>query len=97
MSSGYPSLELGLPGKQACPDNYTGASTLICGGATKLRIQTSLAAVYLQFGTGIGAPVWGPEEPFYPTVGSIARSFDAIRVRNLTAGEAAQVLLTPTP
>ncbi len=97
MSEGYPSLELGLPGKPACPDNFTTEGTLICGGAKRLRIQTSLAGVYIQFGTGIAAPIWGPEEPFYPTIGSIARGFDAIRVRNLTAGEPAQVLLTPSP
>jgi hypothetical protein len=95
--TGFPSLELGTPGKPACPDQYTNASTLICGGATKLRIQTSLAAVYISFGIGIGGIVFGPDEPFYPTVGSIVRSFDGVRVRNLTPGQAAQVLLTPSP
>ncbi len=93
--SSYGSLELGLPGGPACPDQYTTSSTLICGGAHKLRIQTSLAAVYISFGVGVGGVQWGPDEPFYPTVGSVLRSFDAVRVRNLTAGQAAQVLLTP--
>lgn len=97
MALGFPSLELGLPGKTACPDNYSNASTLYCGGASKLRVQTSLAGVYIQFGEGIGSPVWGTEEPFYPTIGSIVRNFDAVRVRNLVAGNAAQVLLTPYP
>lgn len=95
--TGFPSLELGLPGRAACPDNYSPASTLYCGGAGKLRIQTSLAAIYLSFGEGIGGPLWGPDEPFYPIVGSIVRPFDAVRVRNLTPGQAAQVLLTPEP
>jgi hypothetical protein len=93
----YASLELGIPGKPACPDAYSAASTLICGGAHKLRIQTSLAAIYLSFGVGIGGVEWEAEAPFYPTVGSIARAFDAVRVRNLTPGEAAQVLLTAEP
>jgi hypothetical protein len=95
--SGFPSIELGLPGKPACPDEYTGQSTLFCGGAGKLRVQTSLAYVMLQFGDGIAAPVWGPEEPFSPIVGSITRGFDAVRVRNLVAGKAAQVILTADP
>jgi hypothetical protein len=93
----FPSLELGIPGKPACPDAYSEASTLTCGGAHKLRIQTSLAAIYLQFGVGIGGVEWEDENPFFPTVGSIARAFDAVRVRNLTAGEPAQVLLTAEP
>jgi hypothetical protein len=95
--TGYPSLELGIPGKPECPNEYTSASTLFCGGASRLRIQTSVAAIYLSFGEGIAAPLFGPDQPFYPTVGSIIRSFDAVRVKNLTAGEAAQVLLTAEP
>ncbi|HMD60231.1 MAG TPA: hypothetical protein VKG78_02305 [Opitutaceae bacterium] len=93
--SQYPSLELGLPGRAACPDAFSSASTLLCPGAGKLRVQTSLAAVKLQFGSGIGGIEWEPEQPFYPTVGSVIRSFDAVRVRNLVAGQVAQVLLTP--
>lgn len=95
MGYGYQSLELGIPGKPACPDAFTRASTLECPGARSLRIQTSIAAVYLQFGQGIAGTEWGPEEPFLPTQGSVVRTFDAVRVRNLTAGVAAQVLLTP--
>lgn len=97
MPEGYPSLELGFPSGPACPDSFTTTSTLICGGARKLRVQTSIAAVYLQFGQGIAAPVWGQEEAFYPSIGSLVRLFDAVRVRNFIAGQAAQVILTPSP
>lgn len=93
----FQSLELGIPGRPACPDSYTETSTLICGGARKLRVQTSVAAVYISFGVGLGSPVWEAEAPLLPTIGSIPRRFDAVRVRNLTAGEAAQVLLTAEP
>lgn len=93
----YPSLELGQPGKQACPDNFSGNSTILCPDCTKLTIQVAVAAIYIQFGTGIAAVQWGVEEPLLPLVGSITRNFDAFRVRNFTAGlaEPAQVLLTP--
>jgi hypothetical protein len=60
-------------------------------------VQISTAAVYIQFGTGIGGVQWGVEEPYLPLVGGIAREFDAVRVRNFAAGVAAQVLLTPVP
>jgi hypothetical protein len=60
-------------------------------------VQISTAAVYIQFGTGIAGVQWGVEEPFLPLVGGITREFDAVRVRNFTAGVAAQVLLTPVP
>jgi hypothetical protein len=90
---GYPSLELGFPGKPACPDSYTETSTLYCGGAGKLRLQASVAAIYLSFGVGLGSPVWEQDQPYTPVVGSIVRRFDAVRVRNFTAGVAAQVIL----
>lgn len=93
---GFPSLQLGFAGGTPCPDQFSSKATLICGGARKLRIQSSLAAIVVQFGYGWGSPVFGPEETFYPTVGSIARTFDAVRVRNFIAGQAAQVILTPT-
>lgn len=95
--SAYQPLELGTPGKAACPDQYSQLSTLYCPSAVKLTIQTSLAGVYLTFGTGIGGVQWGVEEPYMPVTGSITRSFDAVRVRNLVAGQAAQVLLIPVP
>lgn len=91
----FSSLELGQPGKPACPDSYTRESTLECPGARKLTIQTALAGVMLNFGEGVGGIAWGAEEPFLPVTGTIVRTFDAVRVRNLIAGKAAQVLLTP--
>lgn len=94
---GYPSIELGQPGKPACPDNYTATSEVHCGGARKLRVQTGLAYVYLQFGIGLGGITWGPEEALAPTTGTIVRTFDAVRVRNYIAGKPAQVILTPSP
>lgn len=91
----YPAIELGQPGKTACPDNFSAASTRQCPGCSKLIIQTSLAGVFVQFGLGGGGVEWGGEEPYMPTVGTLVRRFDAVRVRNLIAGQAAQVLLTP--
>lgn len=88
------SLELGLPGKPACPNNYTSASELQAGGSTRLRIQSSAAGIYLSFGEGIGGIIWGPDEFFYPTIGTLYRTFDAVKVRNAIAGELAQVVLT---
>jgi hypothetical protein len=92
--AGYPTLELGFPGTEPCPDVYTKGSTLFCGGATRLRIQTALATVVLQFGEGFAGIVWSEEEPVTPVTGTIPRNFDAVRVRNMTAGQKAQVLLT---
>lgn len=91
----YPPLQLGTPGGPVCPDAFSGASTSNCPSCGKLLIQVSTAPVYIQFGTGIGGIQWGVEEPYYPLVGSLIRDFDAVRVRNFTAGVAAQVLLTP--
>ena len=94
---GYGSIELGQPGRKACPDAFQSYSELRCGGARSLRVQISVAAVYVQFGVGLGGVNWGPEEPLMPSVGSLVRRFDAVRVRNYTAGQAAQVLATPVP
>lgn len=99
--SGYGSIELGQPGNPTCPDAYNEASTLICPVSVKALIQISVAAVFVQFGvnqrgaSGGGNVVWGPEEPMLPIVLLRGRRFDAIRVRNFTAGVAAQVLITP--
>lgn len=93
--SSFPALELGQPGKPACPDGYTQASIVYCPGCTKLTIQTAVAGIYLSFGQGIGGVVWGVDEPYLPVVGTIIRRFDALRVRNLVKGEPAQVLLIP--
>lgn len=96
-SSGFLELRLGFTGTPACPDEYSRAATLECAGAGRLRIQSSLNAVQLQFGSGVGGIQWGNDETFYPVVGSIPRAFDAVRVKNLTAGKAAQVILTAYP
>lgn len=104
--NGYPPIELGQPGKPACPDQFNEQSTLLCKDCVKFYLQTSLSAVYVQLGTievagskagGLGNVQWGPEEPYLPVQGSFARKFDAIRVRNLTPGDAAQVFITVTP
>jgi hypothetical protein len=95
VTNSYPPLQLGTPGAPACPDQFSSASTTSCAGCTRLLVQISNAAVYIQFGTGIGGIQWGVEEPYLPLVGGITRSFDAVRVRNFAAGVAAQVLLTP--
>jgi hypothetical protein len=94
----YEPLELGQPGKPKCPDKFTPESTLICPGTTRLILQISLQPVYVQLGimqqgrgTGVGAVQWQAEEPFLPLIASLARKFDAVRVRNFTPGAEAQV------
>jgi hypothetical protein len=37
--------------------------------------------VFLSFGVGTPAPVYGPDEPFLPVTGSLGRRCDAVRVR----------------
>lgn len=90
----YPPLQLGTPGKPACPDEYTTASTLLCPGCSTVLLQIGVAAVYVSFGVGVAAPDWGPDEPFLPLAVSQGRSFDAVRVKNFTPGLAAQVLIS---
>jgi hypothetical protein len=97
----YNPIELGLPGKEACPDRYDEASTLICPRSERLVLQVANQAVFVQLGimqqgmgTGPGAVQWQAEEPFMPVIGSLGRRFDAVRVRNYTAGLPAQVLLS---
>jgi hypothetical protein len=99
---GYPPIELGIPGKAACPDQFNDESTRACKGCAKLMVTVSSQYVYIQFGQipgggGIGNVQWGPEEPYGPFTGSLGRRFDAVRVRNLTPGKVAQVLLAPIP
>jgi hypothetical protein len=93
----YAPLILGYPGTPACPNKYDAESTLECPRTHSVTVQVSAAAVVLQFGRGPapGSIVWGPEEPYLPFVGSLARECDQVRVRNLTAGQAAQVVITP--
>lgn len=94
----YQPLELGQPGRTACPDTFEPASTRECPGCRELILQTSNAAIVLQFGHGSnGAISWGVEEPVLSATGTIVRQFDAFRVRNYTAGQAAQILATPVP
>jgi hypothetical protein len=97
----YGVLELGQAGKAACPDAYTENSTLICPRSKHLVLQVSNAAVYVQLGlmqqgvsTGPGSVVWQTEDPFLPLVASLARKFDAVRVRNWMAGIEAQVFVS---
>lgn len=93
----YPPLQLGTPGATPCPDQFSPASSLICPGSARLLIQISVAAVYIQFGLGVGGVQWGVEEPYLPLVGGLTRNFDAVRVRNFTAGLGAQAMLTAVP
>jgi hypothetical protein len=96
----YEALELGQPGNPACPDAFNEASTLLCAGATRLVLQTSVAAVFVELGvmphgkSGLGSVQWLGAKPFLPIVASLGRTFDAVRVRNYTKGVAAQVLLS---
>lgn len=96
----YPALELGQPGNEACPDAYNAASTLYCPAANRLVLQVSKQAVMVQLGVfpqgkgaGLGSIVWQPEHPFLAVFASLGRNFDAVRVRNYTKGQAAQVLV----
>ena len=97
----YNPLELGQPGKEPCPDAYNEASTLICPGSKRLVLQISANNVFVQLGimqqgvgTGPGSVQWQAEEPFLPIVGSLARRFDAVRVRNWKAGAEAEVFVS---
>lgn len=97
----YEPLELGQPGKPACPDKYNEESTLICPEATRLILQVSGQTVMVQFGImpqgkGLsgGLVQWQPEQPYLPIIASLGRSFDAVRIRNYTPGQAAQVFVT---
>lgn len=98
----YASLQLGLPGTLACPDAYDEdqETWLLCPRSTRLILQVSVQAVYVQLGTmaqitaGFGGVTWQPEQPFLPVVASLGRKFDAVRVRNYTRGAEAQVMLS---
>jgi hypothetical protein len=95
----YGALELGQAGKPPCPNAFEEASTLLCPGSTRLRLQVSVAAVFVQFGVfrdraggTLGGIDWQTEMPFLPIVASLGENFDAVRVRNYTPNVAAQVL-----
>jgi hypothetical protein len=65
-------------------------------GSTKLLLQVSNGAVLIAFGQGTPAAVYGPPEPYLPTVGVLVRHFDAVRVRarGPLSSPAPQVMLT---
>jgi hypothetical protein len=93
--SAYAALIFGLPGYEACPIEFTAASTRACAGCVKLILQVTSGAVWLQFGHG-AIPVWESyEELVLPTQGSLVRPFDAVRVRAFSASSPPQVILTP--
>lgn len=52
-----------------------------CPNTEKVIVQVSNGKVYLSFGLGHPIPVYGPEEPYLPVVGTLMRSCDAIKVR----------------
>lgn len=95
----YGVLELGQVGKPVCPDAYNEDSTLICPRSKRLVLQVSAANVYVQLGImpqgvgGLGAVVWQTEDPYGPVAASLARNFDAVRVRNWAAGVPAEVFV----
>ena len=97
----YDPLELGQPGNPECPDKYNEESTRLTPKSTRVILQISKAAVKVQFGTmphgrslSVGAVQWQAEEPYLPMIAALSRNYDAVRVRNLTPGEPAQVFLT---
>ncbi len=97
----WDSLELGQPGNPACPDVMEPKSELLCVASTRLVLQTSVAAVFIELGVmphgkgvGLASVQWLGEKPFLPIVASLAREFDAVRVRNYTKGVPAQVLIS---
>jgi hypothetical protein len=97
----YDSIELGQPGKAKCPDAYDQDSTLICPDCQRLVLQVSRQAVVVQLGTmpsgkslSPGAVQWQTEEPYLPLIASLGRTFDAVRIRNYTPGQEAQVFVS---
>jgi hypothetical protein len=97
----YAPIILGVAGSPACPDKYNEASTLVCPGAKRFVLQSSVQAIFVQFGLmpqgrsgGAGSVQWQSEEPWMPVIASLGRNFDAVRVRNFVPGKEAQVLLS---
>ena len=96
----YPSLEVGQPGQPECPDAYTDASTLVCPGASKLLLQIANNSIVVQLGTmpqgigvGAGSVVWQSEQTYLPLIATLARRFDAVRIRNRFPGKKAEVIV----
>jgi hypothetical protein len=98
----YLALEVGQAGNSACPNQYNAASTLLCQRSTRLILQISKEAIFLEFGkmeqgrtSGLGGVTWQGEIPLLAgTSGVLHQDFDAVRVRNYKAGEEAEVLLS---
>ena len=95
-------MEVGLLGKPKCPDQYEdeGPSVLLCPASKVLTMQLGKNAAYIQLGImpqgrslSAGAVVWQKERSWTPTAFSLGRNFDAVRVRNFTPGEEAQITL----
>ena len=72
---------------------------LRCFGSRKLILQVSNAGILIGFGTGGGPqPLWdNVDEPYLPVVGSLVRTFDALRVKSQVIGKPAVVTLTALP
>lgn len=82
----------------ATADRYTEANTLHCPGAELVTIAIRNAAVYLEYGEGIGSPKWTGVEIFtLPSDRSLGRQpgrpLDAVRVRSAKAATPAQVTM----
>lgn len=100
-------LEVGVPGRPKCPDEYEDVrpgglspAVLICPRSRALIVQVSLKAVMVQLGimdkpgSFEGSVNWqGNGRMWLPTTFALPRQFDAVRVRNYTPGEEAQVTL----
>ena len=65
-----------------------------CGGATKVTLQISNAAVSVGFGTGPGGSGvrYEADEAFLPVIASLSRRCDQVRIKNLNPGQPAVVL-----
>lgn len=97
-------LEVGLPGRPKCPDEFedgeNSPGVLICPGSKLLIVQISAKAAFVQLGimdkgagSFIGSVDWQTPRSWMPTAFALPRKFDAVRVRNYTAGEEAQITL----
>lgn len=100
----YTALEVGQPGNNPCPNQYEKTSSHLCPGSRRAILQISNQAVFVSFGImqqGLGANLasvqWQPEQPFLPCLAEIPIRFDAVRVRNYTAGAEAQAIIAVFP
>lgn len=92
-------IELGQPERPKCPDVYNDASTRLTPGARRIVLQISKNAVYVQLGimphgrgASVGSVVWQDEEPWLVSA-ALGRRFDAVRIRNYSKGNEAQVFV----